>query len=154
MSRSQRRVAVTGCYLGYAALGTTWCLAAGRPDGLDWAVVILAGVVSLAALFAVWRGAGGLILASAHLLDERQRAVRDRAFRIAYLIVSVVFLAAALLYSRLALRATAGGPVAYHDLLPLGIGAVLITLTLPLAVVAWTEPDPPEDSGTFTKTAQ
>jgi hypothetical protein len=131
-------------------MGFAWCFIGDPATGIDWAIMVAAGGLAFSCLLFIWRAAGGLVLATTHLLDERQRSVRDRAFRIAYLILSLVFLAGTAFYSWRFVRPEQSHGT--HFVLPVGIGVILLSLTLPLAVVAWTEPDPPEDSGTFTKT--
>lgn len=70
-------------------------------------------------------------------VDERQRAVLDRAYRYAYWILAVVG-GAALLYG------LTGWTVIRRDLRFALFFTVVVTL--PTAVVAWTEPDPPDES--------
>ena len=75
-------------------------------------------------------------------LDERQRAVRDRAYRRAYRVVQVALVAFLAV-------AWAAGPrlvslSASHWLVVL-TGLAWATLVLPTVVVAWTEPVDPDD---------
>ena len=70
-------------------------------------------------------------------VDERQRAVLDRAYRYAYWILAAVG-AAALLYGIM------GDGLIPKDL-RLGLFFTVV-ITLPTAVVAWSEPDPPDET--------
>ena len=154
MSLPSRRAAVVALYLGSLLLGVAWCVRREDEYGVVlMGLMVLCGLISFLGLVSVWRAAHGLILTPAQLLDERQRGVRDRAYRVSYLVVSLAFVGASAIYSALVLHPS-GAPGSQEPMLaPLGFGALLLTMTFPLAVVAWTEPDPPEDSGTFTKTA-
>lgn len=77
------------------------------------------------------------------VLDERQRAVRDSAYRTAYrlvasaiaaLFIALVFLNGDALLARF--PAAASGLLLY---------LFAVASTLPTAVIAWTEPDSPDD---------
>ena len=70
-------------------------------------------------------------------VDERQRAVLDRAYRYAYWILAAVG-GAVLLYG------ITGNGLIPKDL-RLGLFFTVV-VTLPTAFVAWSEPDPPDET--------
>lgn len=75
-------------------------------------------------------------------LDERQRTVQDRAFRVSYWIFSTGVLFAAL-YGYIA--ADSGSfwlPETSNELQAVFWGFWLLATTLPAAVLCWLEPDP------------
>lgn len=78
-------------------------------------------------------------------LDESQREVRDRAYRLAYRALAVVFVTG-LAYLQFALLEGLPLPAAERVgmLSPFG---VWLTTTLPTTIVAWTEPDPEFEPG-------
>jgi hypothetical protein len=152
MSLIRRRAAVTALYGGYAVAIAVWLRTA--HTGVAWTVLSAAAVVSVAGLAIVWRASAGLVARASRLLDERQRSVRDRAFRISYLIVSATLIATCLLLAGIAIRSAEVGHVDRSLLALTGLSAFLLSLSAPLAVIAWTEPEPPEDSGTFTSRAR
>jgi hypothetical protein len=77
-------------------------------------------------------------------LDERQRLVRDRAYRVAYYGIS-----AALLLLSLVVLYAAGDDVSWstlRQLAPFLPWFAFVVGSLPTAIVAWSEPDVPEDA--------
>ena len=80
-----------------------------------------------------------------HNIDERQRTVRDSAYRLAYQIVTIGLLSV-LLYAQLASGFQWWLPLPSEEMLPSTIGMVftlvlILTVTLPTSIVAWNEPD-------------
>ncbi len=151
-SRARRRRAVLALYLGYPLfVASLWGGSAlrhhGEP-GLAWAMVVPLAVTVVAML------AGGYILLSRtainlpnmsdRVLDERQRLVRDRAYRISFRLVSGVLLSAAL-YMMMALSSGWSVPHTADAGQAIFWGVFVVTTTLPTAVIAWTEPAPRED---------
>ncbi len=84
-------------------------------------------------------------------LDERERTVRDNAYRLAYHIVTGILLWT-LLYAQLASQFQWWLPQPPERMLSpiigLTLGLVLaVTSTLPTSIIAWNEPDPePEEA--------
>jgi len=157
LSRAARRRLVIGAYGGYLALVVFWALSSRA--GAPWLMVfaLLAGLVTLYSYGRLLYTGGFWNLANNpdDRLDERQRRVRDAAYRWAYAISSAtVFLA--LLYWYIA------ADVADADKLKLWLpstfgernavfwGAWLLLTTLPAAVLAWLEPDPVGDESPQT----
>lgn len=147
-SRTLRRRGVLAAYGGLAG----WAAWSWLNLGYDPATWIKSGIflamavhsVGLAVLASARVGAWKLANDSDARLDERQRAVRDRAFRCGYALLGGAVVLAA---SYLALALDFGWP------LPRSAGAiqlviwtvVVATTTIPTAVLAWTEPDPDPD---------
>ena len=71
-------------------------------------------------------------------LDERQVQVRDRAYRIAYMVVSTLIILS-LIYLMLTADFNWAMPVGYNQLNPFFWGAWTIIVVLPSAILAWTE---------------
>lgn len=153
MNLTRRRSAVTALYGGYAVAVAAW-LQMAHSGAATWTVLSAGVVASVVGLAIVCRASAGLVARPSRLLDERQRAVRDRAFRISYLIVSAALIGSCLLLSGIAIRGAEVGHVDRTLLALIGFSALLLSLSAPLAVIAWTEPEPPEDSGTFTSKAR
>lgn len=145
LSRSLRRVAVVATYLGLAAtVALLWGEASGTLPGWSiWpaaagAVVAVAGLAGSAATAtrATWWQAP---------LDERDRAVRDHAYRRAYWIVSILVLLA-LAYAMLAAERPGWWlPERQSDYWALFIVLAIVTGVLPTTIVAWIEPDEEPD---------
>jgi len=112
----------------------------------------------------IWIGFGTLTIALVVLLmlatrnlsntvddfaDERDRAVRDRAHRLAYWALGAPLGAVIGAGSSFAARRTENGvfsaAVDPGALAALGFVLLVLYATLPLLIIAWTEPDPMED---------
>lgn len=81
-------------------------------------------------------------------IDERERAVRDRAHRLSYWVFGAPFGAfIGGTYSFIHRRQAGGAPLTGEDLSILAAAHMtlfLLFLLLPMAFIAWTEPDRPE----------
>jgi hypothetical protein len=145
LTRRSRRGAVLAAYGGYLTMTGIWYLAR-RVDSLAlWLLVIPLALVLMTGLAvlltsSVWHAANE---PDPHL-DERQQRVRDRAYLQSYrLLASLTSLA--VLYGGLAWDNAWWLPSTWNQVQALVWGVLLLTLTLPAAVVAWTEPDPPAE---------
>jgi len=139
-TRRVRRSLVLACYLGYAGMVASWAL---LDHPWRWVLVIPLG------LGAVW--AMSMLLAPSLLgvsdgadadLDERQIQARNRAYVWAYRALGTLVTLAALYY----MIATDSGwwlPRSWNEVQALFWGVWLLATTLPTAIVAWTEADPP-----------
>jgi hypothetical protein len=147
LSRTKRRIVVCGLYLGLIA--TTLWLGALTANWLSGnkatAILYFLGAVQIAFYVVLTFSVGDMnnVLLK---LDERERAQRDRATALAYRIL-MVFIAVA---SSIAIVAstTLHWPVAPKP--DFGLSAYLVPLiwfvaSLPMAVLAWTLPDPDPD---------
>ena len=145
MTRTRRRFSVFSLYFGYCGMLLAWGTGAGvRPP-----LLIGFGLFALEGLWSVLRARRALIQETIGMLDERQRTVRDRAYYSAYRILGVVA-AAGVGYSALAqLNRIPSPDLSSLQIMLLAGGVVLLVVTLPSAIMAWTEPDPPEDSGAY-----
>lgn len=145
-SRAARRRAVMAIYLGYPALLLCLALARGLPDPRPWWFPILllplgiAVLVGLAALLSSWVWQAANQEDSA--LDERQRRVRDRAYLHAYQGLGALVILTAV-YAMFARNLGWWLPTTGLQMQALFWGVFLLCLTLPTAIVAWTEPDLP-----------
>jgi hypothetical protein len=143
-SRARRRGAVLAAYLGYAAVvGLFWLR--GTFDTPAWTLA-LAPVAGLVAVVGLSTFCFGRIWVVANApdadLDERERSVRDRSYRQSYLLVAGAFLLTAV-YGAIGYdTGLLWLPRTWNELQAIMGGVLLLTVTLPPAVVAWTEPDP------------
>lgn len=146
----RRRLAVVALYLGYLA-GLLFCLLTVRgllPHGLGIALMIVSSFGALLGLIGVMQSRATLFLqSSVEMLDERQRAIRDRAYYSAYRALSLIGVGGAVYIALVQFRRLPQVHFGKGGAMLLAGGAVLLLLTLPSAIMAWTEPDPPEDSG-------
>jgi hypothetical protein len=145
---------VVATYGGYAAVvGLFWLNA--NADLPLWTAVLLllAGLVLLAGLLSIFFGQGHAVdLANQTdaALDERERQVRDRAFRFAYIWLAAAF---TLLVTYAAIASDSGLgwlPRTWNERQAVLWGVNLLAWTLPTASVAWMEPDPVEDEADVT----
>ncbi len=148
--RETRRRAVLALYLGYPAfIAALWCGSYFNRGQQHLAATPFLLVVIAAMAAMLW---GGYILLartainlpniSDRVLDERQRRVRDEAYRVSFRLMSGILFGAAL-YMLLAL--SFGWPTPHSgDAVHVLFWAVFITTTtLPTAVIAWTTDEPP-----------
>lgn len=146
--RDRRRPLAVLSVVGYpaAVLVLTQVPSAGVPPA---AAAAAAALIMLPTLFAMWRlyeFRGHMAQAPDHELDERQVRVRDRAYLESYrLFVLFVLLA---LFGVGVLPGLVGRPVTfdYMTIQWFIMGVVLLSLTLPSAVVGWQEPDLPVEA--------
>ena len=146
MARSRRRLLVLATYLCFAVFlvvmyrGYT---AEPRWPGLLGLVAVILFVATAAAFMRLVTAPGYAADTLDRPLDERQRLVRDRAYRLAYYVLTLLFGALSLgaLYA-------ASNDDAWSSVRVATLFVPWLTFlpgSLPTAVVAWTEPDPPED---------
>ena len=144
--RRTRRLLVLETFLGYPLLvaGYTLLVLTDRVPVTLWAPVALALMaISLIGVAIVYGWAKPRTDSKAHL-DERQRAMLDRAHVIGYGVLGTVI---TLLAGALALVASFDGPilVTMGGLTPFLIALGLYLPILPSAILAWIEPDPAAD---------
>ncbi len=147
MLRSRRRALVVATYLGFAAFMLAMYRGYTAEPRWPALLAIFAAILFVATAAAFVR----LVTAPGYAadtldrrLDERQRLVRDRAYRVAYYALTLLFgaLSLAVLYA-------AGNDEAWQSMRVPALFLPWLTFlpgSLPTAVVAWTEPDLPEDS--------
>ena len=147
----RRRLAVVGLYAGYLTV-LILCALISRgtlPRAPGFGLIGLAGLGTLFGLAGVLESRRTLFLATTGALDERQQSIRDRAYYSAYRVLSlIVAMTAFYLVLRHFDRLPALGMSAADTIL-LAAGTVLFVLTLPSGIMAWTEAEPPEDSGAY-----
>ena len=150
-TRARRRGVVLALYGSYALLVTCFALGGRSGVGLAFALLLIpAGALLLGSFYTLSQ----LALPYAEdasgraTMDERQIQVRDRAFYRAYQILSAVF-GLWVVYEAIARTNSRGWlwrPETFDEYQALVWGYLLLSATLPRAFIAWTEPDPPEDS--------
>ena len=146
--RSRRRGLVVVLYASYASLIACFALADKSGIGLVFAAGLLpSGVALMSAFWAVSQlalpysteGSGR----KPELVDERQLQVRDRAFYRAYQILSSLF-GLWVVYEGIARtneRQWFWVPQTFDEYQAIVWGYLLVSWTLPSALIAWTEPD-------------
>ena len=141
-----RRLVVAATFAGYplVVLGYANLVEPGHVPVAIWAPVALALMATtILGIFAVY-GFAGERMRERSLLDERERAMSDRALVLSY---GVVTTALVLALSALATATALGGPVTIdmETLTPILIAAGVFVPVLPFAALAWIEPDAPRD---------
>ena len=147
LRQGPRRLLVVGAFAGYPLLqlGYSLLVAPGRLPQPIWAPIAVALFsISLIGVFAIYGyGHGRIGERRGQVLDERQRALRDRALVTSYGIATAVIGLGVAGVALLALQ----GPLVlgFGDLVPVVIGLGLYLPFLPFASLAWIEPDAPTD---------
>ena len=155
LSRRARRLIVVLAYLALPEAVAVFCVHGGVPGGgshswgaSSWEVLVLAQAgLAGAVLSRRWRTAIGTIG-----LDERQRQLRDRAAYLSYRIVSVAVVVPVVMLwvAWLVSPFDSWGPITLDPTSLIALATCLSVLgmclnMLPMAVVAWIEPDPPAE---------
>lgn len=142
-----RRLAVIAAFTGFPLqfLGYQTLVAPGRLSLTIWGpitiVLFSATVIGAIATYAFGQGRMG----DRSRLDERQRAMSDRALVVSYGIVTT---SVTLILGAIYLVASFGGPITFQmdaTALSLAVAAGLYLPLLPFAALAWIEPDAPAD---------
>lgn len=149
--RASRRRLVLGSYLGFALFVALTLSLPPLFRALSWSkYLVLLPVLPLVSLV-VWCSFRllqpqrlGISDGTDELLDERQRLLRGRAYLNAYRVLGLLFMLL-LLYISLAVDQGWPMPHGYSAWNLLYMAALLLSLTLPSALLAWTEPDPPTE---------
>lgn len=137
--RSTRRALVVTQYAGFLGMVLAWSF---MDAPLRWALVIPLGLASIVAL--------GMLMAPRLLgtsdgadaeLDERQLQIRNAGYLQAYRVLAAVVLLVAL-YLLMAGDSDWWFPTTENERTALFWGTWGLVLTLPGAILAWTEPDP------------
>ncbi len=153
LGRGWRRGVVLTTYGGYLACVGVWALARGLASAWSFWVFLLViplALVTLAGLSVlvtswIWDAANQ----PDAVLDERQQRVRDRAYLHSYQGLAAVFTLAAV-YGAIAWDSQAKLglwlPSTWNQVQAVLWGVLLLCITLPAAVVAWTAPDLPGEA--------
>lgn len=144
--RRLRRLTVIGTFAGYplVILGYANLVEPGHlPDGIWAPIAVALMAATILGIFAVY-GFANDHLRDRDQLDERQRAMSDRALVMSYGVVTTVLVLA---LSALATATALGGPITVDlaTLTPILIAAGVFIPLLPFAALAWIEPDPNGD---------
>lgn len=143
LTRTRRRLAVLASYAGYVVLMLVWYAAAARHSLALYVLVALLALVMLSGFVVlltswVWHAANEPDAS----LDERQQRIRDRAYLQSYRGLAGL-LALVAVYAGIAWDTGWWLPQTENQVQAVVWAVLLITMTLPAAVVAWTEPDLP-----------
>ena len=148
-SQSRRRTIVVALYASYLLVLAPFWLAHNVAKPL-LALAVPAFLLLTACLWAVLRLVRNYAYPSATcipaLVDERQAQIRDHSYVTAYQILSVVvclYVIFTMFAHDFGIPAPSAGQIQ-----ALLFGALLITLTLPASVVAWSQPDDAFDLAT------
>jgi hypothetical protein len=146
--RRTRRMFVVLLYGGLLTYGITiGIVQTCQPTGLAWHVLLAITVAAIVAgatgYFGLWRlRALHVVSATASRLDERLLVRRNYALAVAFRIVAIVCTFECVAWQfRLIFTYPRGLDLAS----PFLAGDAALALTLPLAILAWTEPDPRRD---------
>lgn len=144
--RRIRRLTVLGTFAGYplVVVGYATLVEPGRLPVAIWAPIAIALMaVTVLGSFTVY-GFAGVRMRDRALLDERERAMNDRALVLSYGVVTTVLV---LGLAALATAASLGGPIVVDmaSLTPVLIEAGVFVPLMPFAALAWIERDAPAD---------
>lgn len=142
-TRARRRGLVVIALLSYPLLVAAWLgLPAAGVTGIPWAIAVLAASgLMLLSNYGLYAFRRSMAQAPDADLDERQVAVRDRAYLEAYRIFAAIMLLGLLIVGILPDAIDRPLDVTYETVQPFLLGAILYSIILPSAVVAWGEPD-------------
>jgi hypothetical protein len=148
LTRPIRRVLVLVSMLGYPVFVLAWVgLPAAGITGIPWAVTVAAlGLGVILSSLALYQFQRSMAQAPDAQLDERQIRVRDRAYLEAYRVFAVIVLLVLLLGGIAADGLEEPITLTYDVVQPLIWGALLYSMFLPSAVVAWRERDIPVEA--------
>lgn len=146
LRQRSRRIAVIAAYVGYPLqiLGYTLLVQPGRIPNVIWApasiVLFGASVIGLVVVAGYAQGR----FDKRDAFDERQRSMVDGALIVAYGVLTTVIV---LFVGGLALYASFVGPITIDmsALSPWLLAVAIYVPFLPLAALAWIEPDAPSD---------
>ncbi|MFL5778963.1 MAG: hypothetical protein ACJ761_08480 [Chloroflexota bacterium] len=146
LSRRFRRLAVIAAFVGFPlqTLGYWTVVAPGRVSETIWGPVsIVLFATTLVGLVVVY-GFGQSRIGGSAVLDERQRAMNDRALVLGYGVLTTFIVAVAAL---IAVYASFVGPITItmDAFTSVAIAIGLYVPALPFAALAWIEPDVPSD---------
>jgi hypothetical protein len=143
--RAARRGLVLSLYLGYALILTLFATREALPSGWFAPLAFILLLVTALSYIGLYTSTRSVADASDGQLDERERSVRDSAYRFAYQALSGTFLLSAF-YTMVAMD---GGslwfPRTLNEASAVFWGVFLLATTLPTAIIAWREPDPVDD---------
>jgi hypothetical protein len=146
MRQGQRRGLVVATYLGFTAfLAVLYRGSTTEPRWQGWLgpLALLLFAATALAFVRVVTSPGFAADTVDRQLDERQRLVRDHAYRSAYYGLTLLFGALSLV-----VMYAAGDDAGWSAMREAALLLPWLTFvpgSLPSAIVAWTEPDPPED---------
>ena len=139
INRNARRAIVLTCYLGAIIMAFGWTL----EQPLRWFVVIPFGFACILAMGSLLMPyALGVSDGGDEMLDERQQQVRNLNYLNAYRILGLLVVCTALYWYIAADSGQFWLPKTSYEINVVFWGVLLLAITLPTAIAAWTEPDP------------
>jgi len=147
LSRAVRRPLAVWSVIGYplGAIALTNAATVGVPKVAAASFAVASIVAALVAMALVWRFRGQLAQQSDDALDERQLATRDRAYLESYRVLSGVLIFGLLVVGIASDVLDRPITLTFATTNWFMMGAILISVILPSAIVAWQEPDLPSD---------
>ena len=147
LRQRDRRLAVVAAFAGFPLLNLSYAtlVTTGVIPGMVWAPIAVAlFVITIVGLVAIYGWGQGRITERRDQLDERQRAMVDRALVTGY---GVLTTAIVVVLGVLALYLSFVGPITLDmtGLTPWIIAVALYVPFLPFAALAWIEADAPAD---------
>ena len=148
LRQRERRIAVVGAFAGFPLLnlGYTAFVANGILPTAIWGPTAIAlFAITIVGVVAIYGWGQGRMTERRDQLDERQRAMVDRALIAGY---GALTTAIVLILGALALYLSFVGPITIDmtGLTPWIIAVALYVPFLPFAALAWIEPDAPTDA--------
>jgi hypothetical protein len=145
--QGMRRLLVLATFVGYplVQIGYSGLVAPGRLSTTVWApVAVVLMSMTIFGTFAIYGFARDRASLKIETLDERQRALRDRAVVLSYLVLSTVV---TLVLGLAAIWAAFVGPIRleFGDMAGWLVAFGVFLPILPSAALAWIEPDEPSD---------
>ena len=146
LSQRRRRLVVAAMHLGLAAYAVVGAFGGDSPWVLLSVGFLLGAIIiHFRFLLPLAREANSKVPRG---FDERQISIRDRAYHRAYRILGNLFLlavACVVLYARYDTARFLPLPETSVQFEPLLLVSLYLYATLPASVMAWIEPDPPDD---------
>lgn len=143
LSQGRRRLLVVVALSSYPLFVAAWVgLPLAGVGGVAWVIpVIVLGAIVAGTNWTLYRFRRSMAQAPNELLDERQVAVRDRAYLDSYRIFTALTMVVLIIGGILPDALDRALPLTYDAVQPFVWGGILYGLSLPSAVVAWGEPD-------------
>jgi hypothetical protein len=147
-SRPIRRALVGAALAGYPVFVAAWVgLPALGVTGIPWAIVVGAlGLGVILAATSLYQFRRRMAQSPDRDLDERQIAIRDRAYLVSYRVFCAIVLVGLLVVGILPDVLDRPLALTFETVQPLFWGAFLYSIILPSAAVAWQEPDLPAEA--------
>jgi hypothetical protein len=139
IKQNVRRAIVLGCYLGGILMAFGWTL----EQPLRWFLVIPCGFICILCMGSLMTPYTlGVSDGTDEMLDERQLQRRNKTYLEAYRIIGLLVMFAALYFYIAGTSRKWWLPKSEYEINVVFWGTMLLVITLPTALAAWSEPDP------------